>query len=175
MPSITRSLVTPWILAALALTGATGSARAQNDPWRSLVADADSIGPETPRVAPSRWTPCSGVPAADSARVTPPADEFLFGTRSLRTRGLFSFEELPRAGSGAFALRAILCDERGRPLTVVLERDHRYFYLVFSLRALPGYRALTLFSGDGSRCWRWDEEYGRFSISPCPAARGRKC
>jgi hypothetical protein len=175
MPSITRSLATSWVFAALAVTATAGRVRAQDDPWRALVAEADSIGPETPRMAPSAWTPCAGVPAADSARVTPPADEFLFAARSLRTRGLFSYVELPVAGSGTFALRAILCDERGRPLTVVLERDHRYFYLVFSLRAVPSYRALTLLSADRRRCWRWREEHGRFAISPCPAAPGRKC
>lgn len=175
MPCISRSFVRPWILVALAVSAAAGSARAQDDPWLRLVLEADSIGPETPGFAPSRWTPCAATPAADSVRVSGPSDEFLFGVRSLRTRGMFTYRELPDTGSGTFALRAILCDEAGRPLTFVLERDHRYFYLVFSIRAVPDYRALMLFTGRPGSCFRWAEEHGRFLSVACPGAGGQKC
>lgn len=180
MPSILPAFVGPWIcagLAALAAAGSVETAHAQDKPWRRLVAEADSIGPDTPLFAPSRWTPCTQAPAADSLRVTGPTEEFLFGTRSLRTRGMFSYFDLPATGSGTFALRAILCDDdTGKPLTFVLERDHRYFYLVFSLRDMPTYRALTLFTrtGPGS-CFRWDPESSRFAPAACPGPGGAKC
>jgi hypothetical protein len=172
---ISRSFVRPWILGVLAIAAAAGSARAQDDPWARLVLEADSIGPETPRFAPSRWTPCAATPAADSVRVVGQSDEFLVGRRSLRTRGMFTYGELPDTGSGTFALRAILCNETGRPLTFVLERDHRYFYLVFSLRDVSSYRAVTLFTESPRSCFRWAEEHGRFSPVACPGAGGRKC
>ena len=172
---ISRSLVSHWVLPMLALAAHAGSARAQaDDPWRRLVLEADSIGPETPGFAPSRWTPCAATPGADSVRVTVPSEEFLFARRSLRTRGMFTYAELPRTGSGTFALRAILCDEAGRPLTFVVEREHRYFYLTFSVQTAPTYRALTLFTYDGS-CLRWAEEHGRFMAVTCPGAGSRKC
>jgi hypothetical protein len=136
MPCISRSFVRPWILVALAVAAVAGSARAQDDPWVRLVLEADSIGPETPRFAPSRWTPCAAVPAADSVRVGGPT---------------------------------------GRPLTFVLERDHRYFYLVFSLRPASSYAALTLFTVSPGSCFRWAEEHGRFSPVACPGVGGRKC
>lgn len=175
MPCISRSLVKPWFLALLVLVAFAGSARAQDDPWVRLVLEADSIGPETPRFAPSRWTPCSATPSADSVRVAGASDDFLVGVRSLRTRGMFSYRELPTTGSGTFALRAVLCDESGRPLTFVLERDHRYFYLVFSLRADPDYSALTLFTAGPRSCFRWAEDHGRFVSVECPGAGGQKC
>lgn len=175
MPCTSRSFGRPMILVAFAVVAVAGSARAQDDPWLRLVLEADSIGPETPRFAPSRWTPCVATPVADSVRVAGPSDEFLVGRRSLRTRGMFTYVELPDTGSGTFALRAILCDESGRPLTFVLERDHRYFYLVFSLREVSSYRAVTLFTGSPRSCFRWAEEHGRFSPVACPGARRRKC
>lgn len=174
MPCISRSFVSQWILAVLA-TAAAGNAHAQDDPWRRLVLEADSIGPETPRFAPSRWTPCSATPVADSVRVAGPSDGFLVGRRSLRTRGMFTYVELPDTGSGTFALRAILCDEKGRPLTFVLERDHRYFYLVFSLREVPSYRSLTLLNANAQSCWRWAGEQGNLVQVACPGAGGHKC
>lgn len=175
MPCISRSFVRQWILAVLATAAAAGNARAQDDPWRRLVLEADSIGPETPRFAPSRWTPCAATPAADSVRVTGPSDEFLFGRRSLRTRGAFTYSKVPDTGSGTFALRAILCGETGRPLTFVLERDHRYFYLVFSLREVPSYRSVALLTVNPQACWRWAGEHGRFLPVACSGAGGRKC
>lgn len=174
MPCNFRSFASPSILALLAALVVAGSARAQDDPWARLVLEADSIGPETPRFAPSRWTPCPATPAADSVRVAGPSDEFLFSARSLRTRGMFTSVEVPDAG-GSFALRAILCDEAGRPLTLVVERDHRFFYLVFSLRAVPSYRALTLFSGSRGTCFRWSEEHRSFASVACRGSGGTKC
>ena len=39
----------------------------------------------------------------------------------------------------------------------MLERDHRYFYLVFSLRERPGYEALSFLTRSGDwRPFRWD-------------------
>lgn len=177
MPSRVRKFVRAAIAAGFALAALAGSARAQDDPWRTLVLEVDSIGPETPRFAPSRWTPCVGTPAADSVRVAGPSDEFLVGSRSLRTRGMFSYVELPASGSGTFALRAMLCDEEtGRPRTFVLERDHRYFYLVFSLREVSSYQALTLFTGTSPRsCLRWAAEGGRFGPIACDGGGGSKC
>ena len=177
MPSNTRRFVSAWVLAGFALAAVAERASAQGDTWRTLIQEADSIGPETPAFAPSRETPCAAVLAADSVRVTGPGDEFLFAVRSLRTRGYFSYREVPALGSASFALRAILCDEEtGRPLTFVLERDHRYFYLVFSIREVPTYRALTLFSGSppGS-CLRWAPDLGRFGPVACGGAGARKC
>lgn len=154
------------VLLALALSAAGASAQA--DSWDRLVAEADSIGPETPRFAPSRWIACGpGVQAPDSVQVSGSggSHEFLFARRSLRTRGYFSYLEPPPTGSGRFALRNILCDRRGeRPRTFVLERDHRYFYLVFSLRHDPDYRALTFRSGSGEwRPFRWSSDHRTFA------------
>lgn len=39
-------------------------------------------------------------PAADSVRVSGSSDEFLVATRSLRTRGMFTYGELPDTGAG---------------------------------------------------------------------------
>lgn len=177
MPSNARRLSRTGVLAALAVTVIPGPARAQDDAWRTLVLEADSIGPVTPRFAPTRWTPCADAPAADSLRLSGPADEFMLSSRSLRTRGYFTFAELPDAGSGTFALRAILCDEESRrPLTFVLERDHRYFYLIFSLREVSSYRGVTLFSGSAPEsCYRWAPDPGRFAPVACSGAGGRKC
>ena len=61
-------------------------------------------------------------------------------------------------GAARFAVRHVLChEEGGHPYTFVLERDHRYFYLVFSLREHPTYEALAFRSRSGD--WRpflWD-------------------
>jgi hypothetical protein len=104
MPFFPRSLVRHWMLPLLALAALAGSARAQaDDPWRRLVVEADSIGPETPRFAPSRWTPCAAATGADSVRVTGQSDEFLFAKRSLRTRGMFTYLAPPGTGAGTFA------------------------------------------------------------------------
>lgn len=152
----------------LALAFSAADAPAQADPWKRMVAEADSIGPETPRFAPGRWIDCGpGVETPDSVQVSGSgeSDEFLFAQRSLRTRGYFTYPELPSTGSGRFALRHILCDQVGdRPRTFVLERDHRYFYLVFSLRDDPDYRALTFRSGSGAwRAFRWASEHRTFA------------
>lgn len=154
------------VLLALAFSAAGASAQA--DSWDRLIAEADSIGPETPRFAPSRWIACGpGVETPDSVQVSGSGgpDEFLFAQRSLRTRGYFSYLELPSTGSGRFALRNILCDQEGdHPRTFVLERNHRYFYLVFSLRDDPGYRALSFRSGSGEwQAFRWAPHQRTFS------------
>ncbi len=145
--------------AALVLALDAAAAPAQADPWRRLVAESDSVGPATPPFAPSRWNECgAGVEAADSVQVTAGPGGFLFARRSMRTRGYFSYVEPPATGAGRFALRHVLCDEkRGHPYTFVLERDHRYFYLVFSLRERPGYEALSFLTRPGDwRPFRWD-------------------
>lgn len=152
----------------LALAFNAGAASAQADAWDRLVAEADSIGPETPRFAPSHWIDCGpGVQAPDSVQVSGSAgfDEFLFAQRSLRTRGYFSYLEPPSTGSGRFAVRHILCNQEGeRPHTFVLERDHRYFYLVFSLRDDPDYRALTFRSGSSAwQSFRWAPDHRTFT------------
>lgn len=177
MSSKARKLVRAGIVAGLAVAALAEAAQAQDDAWRRLVLEADSIGPETPPMAPSRWTPCASAPVADSLRLSGSTDEFLFAVRSLRTRGYFSYREPPPTGSATFALRAILCDERtGRPLTFVLEREHRYFYLVFSTREVSSYRSLTLFTGSSpGSCLRWTPELGRFAPAECGGAGGRKC
>jgi hypothetical protein len=154
------------VLLAVAFSAAAASA--QGDPWDRVVAEADSIGAETPRMAPSRWIDCGpGVETPDSVQVSGSAerDEFLFARRSLRTRGYFSYLEPPSTGSGRFAVRNILCDQKGeRPRTFVLERDHRYFYLVFSLRDDPDYRALTFRSGSGAwQSFRWAPDHRTFA------------
>jgi hypothetical protein len=157
----------------LALAFSASAASAQADSWDRLVAEADSIGAETPRFAPSRWTACGpGVETPDSVQVSGAggSEEFLFARRSLRTRGYFSYLEPPSTGSGRFALRNILCDqEEERPRTFVLERDHRYFYLVFSLRENPDYRALTFRSGSGEwQPFRWAPDHRTFSAIQGP-------
>jgi hypothetical protein len=154
------------VLLALASSAATASAQA--DAWDRLVAEADSIGPETPRFAPSPWIDCGpGVETPDSVQVSgsAKADEFMFGQRSLRTRGYFTYPGTPSTGSGRFAVRRILCDPAGeRPRTFVLERDHRYFYLVFSLRPDPQYRALTFRSAAGEwQAFRWAPDRRTFT------------
>lgn len=156
---------------ALALGLSAGAAPAQTDPWQRLVAEADSVGPVTPRVAPTRWTACGpGVQAADSVQVSGGSGDFILSRRSLRTRGYFSSVDPPATGAGRFALRHILCDqERGYPLTFVLERDHRYFYLVFSIREPPSYAALAFRSASGAwRPFRWDAERRTFTAGPDP-------
>lgn len=177
MPSRARRFFSAGVLAGFAFAAVAETAHAQDDPWRTLILEADSIGPETPWMAPSRWTPCAAPVAADSVRLSGPADEFLFAARSLRTRGYFSYREPPETGSASFALRAILCDEEtGWPQTFVLERDHRYFYVIFSLRAVSSYSAVTLFTGSGLRsCFRWAAEPARFGPVACGGAGGSKC
>lgn len=154
------------VLLALAFSAAAASAQA--DPWDRLVSEADSIGAETPRIAPGPSIACGpGVETPDSVQVSGSAgsEEFLLGQRSLRTRGYFTYPGLPSTGSGRFALRRILCDPEGaRPRTFVLERDHRYFYLVFSLRPDPDYRALTFRSAAGEwRPFRWAPDHRTFA------------
>lgn len=154
------------VLLAIAFSAAAASAQA--DSWDRLVAEADSIGAETPRVAPGPWIDCGpGVETPDSVQVSGSArpEEFLFGQRSLRTRGYFTYPVLPSKGSGRFAVRHILCEQKGeRPRTFVLERDHRYFYLVFSLRPDPQYGALTFRSAAGEwQSFRWAPDHRTFS------------
>src|SRR5688572_20869689 len=121
MPSTARKIFSAGIIAGVAFAAGAQTAHAQDDSWRTLILEADSIGAETPAFAPSTWTPCTPTIAADSVRVAGPTDEFLFAARSLHTRGYFSYLEPPATGSATFALRAILCDEAtGRPLTFVL-------------------------------------------------------
>lgn len=154
---------------ALALALADVTAAAQEDPWRRLVSEADSIGPETPDFAPTPWTPCApGVRATDSLEVAGGPAEFLLARRSLRTRGYFTYAEPPAAGAGRFALRAVLCDQvPARPITFVLERDGRWFYLVFALKEWSTYAALKLRTESGEwRPFRWDRERRAFGASP---------
>lgn len=151
---------------AFALVAGAAPAAAQTDPWQRWVAEADSVGPETPPFAPSPWIACGpGVQAPDSVQVSGGSGDFLFARRSLRTRGYFSYGDPPATGAGRFALRQVLCDEtRGHPLTFVLERDHRYFYLVFVLRASPSYGALAFRSGSGAwQPFRWAPERRTFA------------
>ena len=152
--------------AALFLALDAAAAPAQAGSWHRLVAGADSVGPETPRFAPSRWIECgAGVERADSVQVAGGSEEFLFARRSMRTRGYFDYQDLPPAGAARFAVRHVLChEEGGHPYTFVLERDHRYFYLVFSLRENPTYEALAFRSRAGD--WRpflWDPAHRTFT------------
>lgn len=145
--------------AALLLALDAAAAPAQADPWHRLVAGADSVGPETPRFAPGRWIECGeGVERPDSVQVSGGSEELLFARRSMRTRGYFDYRDLPATGAARFAVRNVLChEEGGHPHTFVLERDHRYFYLVFSLREHPTYDALAFLTRRGS--WEpflWD-------------------
>jgi hypothetical protein len=164
--------------AALFLALDAAAARAQADPWHRLVAEADSVGPDTPHFAPSRWLECgAGVERADSVQVSGGPEGFLFARRSMRTRGYFDYQDLPPAGAARFAVRSVLChEEGGHPYTFVLERDHRYFYMVFSLRKKPTYEALAFRSGAGD--WRpflWDPARRTFAASKTkrPGGAGR--
>ncbi len=150
---------------------------AQEVTWGSLIAEADSIGPVTPRAAPGRRIECaSGIQRADSVLVGA-SEEFILFSSSRRTRGMFSSEVIPARGRGRFALREIFCDgESGRPLTFVLERDHRYFYLIFNLTDSPTYGSLRFLTGFGeSACVRWEPSVRRFGPGKCQAAPGSKC
>ena len=106
----------------------------------------------------------SSVQRADSVQIAGGFDNFLFAQRSLRTRGIVTYVDMPGGGTGRFALREILCDEPdGRPRTFVLERDHRYFYAIFSIREIPSYEALTFLVGpDDWRPSEWDAEQRTF-------------
>lgn len=172
-PSYSR--IVRWAaLAALALDAA--ALPAQHDPWRELVAQADSVGPETPRITPGREVECGpGVQAPDSVQISSAgAEEYMFKTRSLRTRGYFSSVSTPRTGAGRFALRRILCHaERGHPATFVVERDHRYFYLVFTLRPSSTYRALAFRTAAGQWLpFRWDAARRAFTARGPASIRG---
>ena len=153
------------------------AARAQDDPWARLVADADSVGPDTPRLLPSRRIQCGvGVQRLDSIQVTGEAVEFLLATRSRRTRGYFRYLTVPRDGTGTFAIREVYCDAAGHPYTFVLERNHRYFFLMFSLRDLPTYSGVKFLAGQGPwGCRKWDPESRRFDPVECPLPGGSKC
>jgi hypothetical protein len=143
-------------------------AAAADDAWRRLIAESDSVGPETPLAVPGPRTPCTaGVEIADSVRVTGGSGEFLLGRLSLRTRGNFTYPDPPRAGAARFAIRAVYCDrEHGHPYTFVLERDHRYFYLVYSLRRHPTYAGLSFRTEAGAwRAFRWDPDGRTFSAT----------
>ncbi len=152
-------------------------ARAQGDPWVRLVADADSIGPETPRMLPTRRIECGpGVQPADSMKVSGRAVEFLLATTSRRTRGYFQYLTVPATGTGTFAVREVYCDADGRPYTFVVERDHRYFFLIFNLRERPTFSGVRFLAGDGPwSCRRWDREDRRFDAVDCPIPSGSKC
>lgn len=164
-------------LLSLLAMAAADAADAQEGSWAELIATADSIGPVERLMRPGRDFPCgAGVQLADSVQVAVTPREFLFAARSLRTRGAFTHPVLPVSGSGRFALREIRCDESGRPLTFVLERDHRYFFAVFSLRESPTFHALTFYTRSGEwACFRWESSTGRFSPGQCRAAAGAKC
>lgn len=156
-------------------------AQAQDDPWARLVADADSLGPRTPRMLPSRRIECGpGVQRADSMLVSARPVEFLLATTSRRTRGNFRYltvpSTVPSTGTGTFAIREIYCDGEGRPHTFVLERDHRYFFLIFSLRDLPTYSGVRFLTGEEPwSCRRWDQASRRFALADCPMSGGSKC
>src|SRR5687768_1611073 len=133
--SIRRCLALLSSMLAFPITG-----WAQDDPWAALVVQADSLGPETPPVLPTRRLACGpGVQRPDSIRVSGRDPEFLFATTSRRTRGYFQYLTVPEAGTGTFAVRELYCDDQGRPYTFVLERDHRYFFAIFSLREIFTY------------------------------------
>jgi hypothetical protein len=157
---------------ALALAMAATSADAQNDAWSRMVAESDSVGDTTPHWAPGRMLDCGpGVPIADSVQVAGgESKEFLFARRSLRTRGMFSYLD-PPAGAGRFELRAIYCHEPGgHPFSFILERDHRYFYLVYSLTERPTYADVLFRSPAGE--WRpyfWDASARTLGPGPDPA------
>ena len=143
------------VLAALASVLAPAAAPAQGHwprTWEELYAAADSVGPEAARVAPTRWRECPPqLPRSDSLRVTGSSGEFWLASRSLRTRGYFTSWEVPTEGTGEFALLHVLCHtEEGFPYTFVLERDHRYFYLVFALRESPTWSGISIRREDGS-------------------------
>ena len=159
---------------ALALATAATPAAAQEDAWSRMVAASDSVGAETPHWAPGRMLNCGpGVAGADSVEVAGgESSEFLFARRSLRTRGRFSYLD-PPAGAGRFSLRAIYCHEpAGHPFSFILERDHRYFYLVYSLTDRPTYAELLFRSPAGA--WRphvWDASARTLAPGPAPAAQ----
>jgi hypothetical protein len=159
-----------------ALVAADGTG-AQESAWAELIAAADSIGPVPPLVSAAPDFPCgAGVQRADSVRVSAAPREFLFAARSLRTRGVFTHPILPATGAGTFALREIRCDEHGRPLTFELEREHRYFLVVFSLQESPTFQALTFLTMSGEwTCFRWQSGAARFSPGQCHASTGAKC
>lgn len=160
----------------LALVMTATSANAQPDGWSRMVAESDSVGATTPHWAPGRKLDCGpGVTGADSVEVAGgESREFLFARRSLRTRGMFSYLD-PPAGAGRFALRAIYCHEpAGHPFTFILERDHRYFYLVYSLTQHPTYAGVLFRSPAGE--WRphvWDASARSLAPGPVPAAAQR--
>lgn len=153
------------LVSALGLLCITAPLAAQHDTWEELVAQADSFAampsmPTGPSVA------CGpGVEVRDSVEVSGPGEEFLFKARSARTRGYFTSVEVPVQGSGRFALRRMSCDSTGRPLELLVERSHRYFYLRFSLRPRPTYSALRFRSGGGTwEAFAWDP--GRRAFAP---------
>lgn len=178
MLSTSKAYARSAVLAFFLIGAGAGTVGAQQGSWGRLIAAADSIGPETPAVTPARTVACgAGVQLADSVQVSGgSAREFLFASRSLRTRGNFSHPVLPSSGSGRFALREIQCDETGRPFTFVLERDHRYFYLIFSLRDLPTFQGVTFFTDAGGwSCFRWEASTGSFAPAGCRPVAGSKC
>ncbi|HUR92468.1 MAG TPA: hypothetical protein VMY38_07320 [Gemmatimonadaceae bacterium] len=167
-----------WCTVLLSLIAAFPlAAGAQDDPWARLVAEADSLGPQTPRMLPTRRIECGpGVQRADSMRISGRPAEFLLATTSRRTRGYFQYLTVPSTGTGTFAIREVYCDGEGRPYTFVLERDHRYFFLIFSLRDLPTYSGVRFLTGDQPwSCRRWDQASRRFDPVDCPMPGGSKC
>jgi hypothetical protein len=149
---------------AIALT--PSAATTQEGDWQRRIAEADSIEPEPPDVDPSPGAACGpGVELSDSVQVSGPADEFLSRAASLRTAGYFTRFRFPDEGAGRFALLRVTCDpETGRPVHFTLERDHRYFYLGFILRAWPTFHALRFRSPAGTwEAFRWDTERRTFS------------
>jgi hypothetical protein len=149
---------------AIALT--PFAAAAQEDDWQRRIAEADSIGPAPPDVDPSPGAACGpGVERSDSVQVSGPADEFLTRAASLRTAGYFTTVHFPDKGAGRFALLRVTCDPKtGRPVHFTLERDHRYFYLGFILRARPTFHALRFRSPAGTwEAFRWDPDRRTFT------------
>lgn len=167
-----------WCLVFLSLIAASPIvARAQDDAWAQLVAEADSLGPQTPRMLPTRRIECGPeVQRPDSMKVTGRSVEFLLATRSRRTRGYFRYLDVPSAGTGTFAIREVYCNAEGRPHTFVLERDHRYFFLIFSLREHPTFSGVRFLTREGPwSCRRWDQESRRFDPVDCLIPGGSKC
>jgi hypothetical protein len=137
---------------------------AQHEAWEELVAQADSFA-VTPAMLTGPSVACGpGVEVRDSVEVSAPGEEFLFKARSARTRGYFTSVDVPEHGSGRFALRRMRCDSTGRPLELLVERSHRYFYLRFSLRPRPTYSALRFRSGGGTwEAFAWDPRRRAFA------------
>jgi hypothetical protein len=138
-----------------------------SDRWDRFVAEADSIGPVAPFARAARSVRCGpGVQVADSVELSGALTEFIFARYSTRTRGMFDhmYNWFGR-GSVRLALLAVECEpDNGRPYVLVLERDHRYFYAVFSLRERPTYSTVRFRSATGEwQLYLWDPQRRTFA------------